>query len=214
MDSARNTLLSIREAGWSMDRASTYNVGGEVSVEPRYERVPNEAISEAIALRARGEYEQAVEVIAAAASAPVIRSDPSALVALALAHSGLGGQEDALEYLEWAERRLNEQLGMVWGNRATFLGLQGRYDEAKAAATMAVDLLPERWDISADLMVAHEMCGDGEAAEAELRRIRGVLLAMPPETRREAAGYIKAHAGLADLLRRVDLDKELGLADT
>ena len=205
----REGILGMRLRGWAMDRATTYDSAGKVRVQARYARVPNEAIRSSIRLREHGEYESAVDAITQAAHQSVVASDPSALVTRSLALSGLGQQDAALHDLSVAEKRLYEQLGMVIANRSTFLVIAGRFDEAAVAAAEAVRLLPARWDISADLMVALEMRGDESEAESELGRIAGVLADAPMHERVEAAEYIAGHAGLVALASRVDIRRVL-----
>ena len=207
----RRGLRAARKKLFDLDRRTSYDVGGALSAAPRYERVENTVIREAIALREQGAFAEAAEAISDAASAEVVNGDPSALVTRALAHADMGRFDAALEYLGTAEQRLRAQLGMLEGNRSIFLGLEGRHEEALRAAQRAVELLPERGDISTDLMVAYELCGCEERAEEELQRIASVLAEMPETERVEAAGYFESRAGLDALWARTNVRKELGL---
>lgn len=188
-------LQKFRKVAWNMDRETVDD----------FHRVETKVLKEAFKMHERGEFENAVDVINASASDQTIRSDPSALVARALAHFGCGNMGDAHADLDLAEHRLKTMLGVVQYNRAALLCHEQRYGEARTVTERGFELSGKRWDMGVALMIACELDGDGQAAEDVLRDVARRVVDEPAEYRAAIVAYMTRHADLDALRSRVDI---------
>lgn len=213
MDARRQAVEAARQTAWNVDRET---VEGDHEVAPY--------IRTARRLRRLGAFGRAVEVIDAAVAPTAIRKNPQALIDRALAHYGCGHVEQALADLETALKFLDAEEAPhqdeaprdrlrchVHLNRASILRLQGHQEESLEAAEAAWKAAPDRWEAGCCLAIAREVADKTAAAEDAVRAMAMNAADRPEDERRRIVAYMRRHADLDALRRRIDVDALFGL---
>ena len=149
------------------------------------------------ALLAAGQVAAAIPRLRRAARASPADPETRNALATALSHTGA----DAEAIAEWMElARLQPRRTAAWINLATVLGRGGKIPEAVRALERAVELAPERADLTRRLAVARFDLARREAVAGDLtaaRRHLDLALRAAPQLRPQA----EADPTLAELLR-------------
>lgn len=106
----------------------------------RQDRVPDEIVNQANALRESGEFDASVELLQ---DQPSLGNDVAALNMLALGRLAQDDSAGALQALDKADEELRRQQWGIEVNRANILKCAGDFEKAAAAAARAVELRPD-----------------------------------------------------------------------
>lgn len=149
----------------------------------RQDRVPDDIVNQANALRESGEFDASVELLQ---GQPSLGNDVAALNMLALGRLALGDFADALQALDNADEELRRQQWGIEVNRANILKCAGDFERATVAAARAIELRPDATSGYLISIAVSECAGSDRAfvkklveqmdkAVPDWRRDRGVL---------------------------------------